>query len=79
MTTASLRTSISSRPITVPVEGSICSSAASRVPVTTSSSGSAANAAGVISADAAIPAKPADCRFLPDYEVKPLASRVHPR
>jgi pimeloyl-ACP methyl ester carboxylesterase len=25
------------------------------------------------------PAKPADCRFLPDYEVKPLASRVHPR
>jgi pimeloyl-ACP methyl ester carboxylesterase len=24
-------------------------------------------------------AKPADCKFLPDYAVKPLASRIHPR
>jgi hypothetical protein len=24
-------------------------------------------------------AKPVDCRFLPNYEVKPIASRIHPR
>jgi hypothetical protein len=24
-------------------------------------------------------AKPADCRFLPNYAVKPIASRIHPR
>ena len=48
-----------------PQAGSVAEfAAASRVPVTTSSSGSAANAAGVISADAAIPAKPADCHNL---------------